>query len=338
MLPPEHLWPIDSWWEYHAGGMSKTLSIFTEALNERYGKASSLEEYARKAQVQAYEGHRAMMEAYGRNKYISTGVIQWMLNNLWPSMIWHMYDWYLRPGGSYFGVKSACEPLHVQYSYDDRSIVVVNAYYRPFPGLKVSAKVYNLDMTEKFSRDTTVDIGADSSTRVFTLPEIGGLTTTYFVSLALESSDKQVSRNFYWLSTVPEAVDFERAGQAIAGPYQTIATYTPTKTFADYSALNTLPQIDLDVTARSQVRESEGSTTVTLRNPSRTLAFAVRVKVKKGPDGDEVLPVLWQDNYFALLPGEGRQVTATYHASDLGRSVAVVEVEGWNVKTRAVQP
>lgn len=66
MLPQDHVWPIDSWWEYHAGGMSQTLSIFTEALNKRYGASASAEEYSRKAQMQAYEGHRAMMEAYGR--------------------------------------------------------------------------------------------------------------------------------------------------------------------------------------------------------------------------------------------------------------------------------
>ena len=124
-----------------------------------------------------------------------------MLNNAWPSMIWHMYDWYLRPGGSYFGVKIAYEPLHVQYSYDDRSVVAVNSYYQSFPSLKVSAKVYNLDMTEKFSKETTLDVGSDSSTRVFTLPEIESLNSTYFVSLTLESSGDLVSRNFYWPST-----------------------------------------------------------------------------------------------------------------------------------------
>lgn len=94
MLPEDHLWPVDSVWEYHAGGMSDTLSVFTEALDKRYGASTSVEEYSRKAQIQAYEGHRAMTEAYGRNKYTSTGVIQWMLNNAWPSMIWHLYDWY----------------------------------------------------------------------------------------------------------------------------------------------------------------------------------------------------------------------------------------------------
>jgi exo-1,4-beta-D-glucosaminidase len=141
MLPQDHLWPIDSTWEYHAGGMSRTLNVFTEALNKRYGPSNSAEDFSVKAQVQAYEAHRAMMEAYGRNKYTSTGIIQWMLNNAWPGMIWHLYDWYLRPGGSYFGVKKACEPLHVQYSYDDHSIVIVNSLYQPFTNLKVTAKV-----------------------------------------------------------------------------------------------------------------------------------------------------------------------------------------------------
>jgi exo-1,4-beta-D-glucosaminidase len=75
---------------------------------------------------EAYEAHRAMMEVYGRNKYTSTGIIQWMLNNAWSSMIWHLYDWYLRPRGSYFGVKKACEPLHLQYSYDERLAFPVN--------------------------------------------------------------------------------------------------------------------------------------------------------------------------------------------------------------------
>jgi exo-1,4-beta-D-glucosaminidase len=348
MLPPDHLWPIDSVWEYHAGGMSRTLSVFTEALDKRYGPSHSAEEYARKAQMQAYEAHRAMMEAYGRNKYTSTGIIQWMLNNAWPGMIWHMYDWYLRPGGSYFGVKKACEPLHVQYSYDDRSIVVVNSYYQSFPRLKVTAKVYNLDMTEKFSRQADVDVGPDSSTRVFTLPERSGLTSTYFVSLKLESGGEVKSRNFYWLSTTPETIDFAREQEDTTGQYD-ISTWAPTKTFADYTALNSLSQVDVQVSARSQVQGAEGSTTVILHNPQRELAFGIRLKVNRTvnnrvsaepPSDTEILPVLWQDNYFELLPGETRQITATYRASDAGEAAPTVEVEGWNVRHKlvSVQP
>ncbi len=347
MLPPDHLWPIDSVWEYHAGGMSHTLNVFTEALNERYGPSNSVDDYARKAQLQAYEAHRAMMEAYGRNKYTSTGIIQWMLNNAWPSMIWHMYDWYLRPAGSYFGVKKGCEPLHVQYSYDDHSIVVVNSYYQPFANLKVTAKVYNLDMTEKFSKEAEVSVGADSSRRVFTLPPIQGLSTTYFVSLTLESASQIKSSNFYWLSTREETIDWSRQEEDPSGEYD-ISTWSPTKTFADYTALNTLPRIDLDVTAQNKKDGSEGATTVTVHNPTSTLALAVHLTVNKSSSGrvsregemdNEILPVLWQDNYFPLLPGETRQVTATYTIGAKSKATPSVEIEGWNVnrKTADVQ-
>jgi len=106
MLPPDHLWPIDDVWNFHAGGDEfKDIRHFTQALEARYGTAGGLEDYVRKAQALAYDGQRAMFEAYGRNKYRSTGIIQWMLNNAWPSLIWHLYDYYLRPGGGYYGTR-----------------------------------------------------------------------------------------------------------------------------------------------------------------------------------------------------------------------------------------
>ena len=71
---------------------------------------------------------------------------------------------------------------------------------------------------------------------------------------------------------------------------------------------------------------------MTLENPSKSLAFFVRLKVNKGKGGDEILPVLWQDNYFSLLPGEKREVTATYRAQELGTAQPAVEVSGWNVE------
>jgi exo-1,4-beta-D-glucosaminidase len=157
---------------------------------------------------------------------------------------------------------------------------------------------------------------------VFTLPEIGGLSSTYFVSLALEDpSGNPVSRNFYWLSTRLETLDWDKSTWY----------HTPTKTFADYTALNSLPLVDLKVTSRTEEQGTGRATTVTVANPGKTIAFAIHLKVKKGADGDEVLPVLWEDNYFPLLPGESRQVTAAWQARDIGRAAPVVEVDGWNV-------
>ena len=162
-----------------------------------------------------------------------------------------------------------------------------------------------------------MDAEPDSSTRVFTLPEIADLSGTWFLSLKLEdSSDDTVSENFYWLSTTPETLEWDK------GTWYS----TPTKTFADYTALETLPPVELKVASKS----TDHSTTVTVTNPGKSLAFAVHLKVKNDTDGEEVLPVLWEDNYFALLPGQTRQVTATYR--NLGKVNPVVEVDGWNVK------
>src|SRR5256884_9737413 len=96
-----------------------------------------------------YDGERAMFEAYGRNKYTATGVIQWMLNNAWPSLIWHLYDFYLVPAGGYFGTKKTCEPVHVQYFYDGNSVYVINTTHEDLKGMKVSARIYNIDAKEK---------------------------------------------------------------------------------------------------------------------------------------------------------------------------------------------
>jgi len=319
MLPADHLWPIDSVWNFHAGGGHfKNLEVFNEALERRYGKPASLEDYARKAQMMAYEGHRAMFEAYIRNKYTSTGVIQWMLNNAWPGMIWHLYDWYLRPGGSYFGVKKANEPLHIQYSYDDHSVVVANATGRAVDELKASARVYNLDMSEKFAREVTLNVPPDSSTRVLTIPEPAGSISTYFVSLELKDKSGIVSRNFYWLSTSPETLDWSKSTGFV----------TPTRTFADYTALNGLPEAAVELSAETRVSADGRVTTVDLRNPSRALAFGLRLKLD-GADGEEILPVLWEDNYLALLPGETRTVTAEWRG---GESNPTVEAQAWNAK------
>ena len=80
-------------------------------------------------------------------------------------------------------------------------------------------------------------------------------------------------------------------------------------------------------------RKGEDAIThVTLVNSSKGLAFFVRLKVDKGKGGEEILPVLWQDNYFSLLPGEQREVTATYRARELGTARPAIEVSGWNVE------
>jgi exo-1,4-beta-D-glucosaminidase len=323
MLPQNHLWPIDEFWNFHAGGGGyRNVNVFTAALEARYGKARDLDDYVKKSQVMTYEGERAMFEAFGRNKYAATGVIQWMLNNAWPSIIWHLYDFYLRPGGGYFGTKKACEPLHVQYSYDDGTVAVVNSFYRSFSNYTVTARVYNMDLTEKFSKSQKVDIAPDSAARVFDLNGIEGLSAAYFVRLTLgDASGKQVSSNFYWLSTHPDVSDWNRSD----------GRYTPIQSYADLTALQNLPPVKLKVTSRGEERGAEYVESALVENPGTNLAFFVHLRLLKGKDGAELAPVIWEDNYFELMPGEKREITVECHRRTLDAAKPYVKVEGWNV-------
>ncbi len=318
MLPADHLWPIDEVWNFHAGGDEfKDIQRFTETLEARYGKATGVADYARKAQALTYDNQRAMMEGYARNKYTSTGVIQWMLNNAWPSLIWHLYDWYLRPGGGYYGTKKACEPLHVQYSYDDRSVVVVNDTQKGFSGLKVSAEVFDLGLVSRFSKAATVDVGPDAMARALVVPKVAGLSPTWFLRLKAEdAAGASLSRNFYWLSTREDVLDWKN----------TKWFYTPTKRHADLTALARLPATTVSVTSRFGESGEEGSATVVVENTGPALAFQTHLQVLD-ESGNEILPVFWDDNYFEIFPGEKREVRVAFPRR-AGR--LSVTAEAWN--------
>jgi exo-1,4-beta-D-glucosaminidase len=324
MMPARDItWPLDSVWLFHAAGGQFThlLDRFNTAMSTRFGAPTSAEDYTRTSQLMTYEGERAMFEAYRRNKYTSTGVIQWMLNNAWPSIYWHLFDWYLRPAGGYFGAKKANEPVHVLYSYDDRSIAVVNGMRTRIPGVRVRARLLALDGTEKFSRDTIVDLPADSSMRLFVLPEPAGVSGAYFADLRLTAADgRALSTNQYWLSTAPDVLA------------DTSTWYmTPVKSYANLTALRDMPAAKVRTSARF-VHGKSGSdeARVTITNTSKAVAFFLRLQVV-GKGGEEALPVFWDDNYITLLPGETRALSARYRARDI-RGAPRVVVSGWNVR------
>ena len=329
-IPKDHLWPIDVYWNFHAGGERfTTVDVFTDALTKRYGPASSLDDYERKAQAMAYDNERSMFEAYARNKYVSTGVIQWMLNNAWPSLIWHLYDYYLVPGGGYFGTKKAQEIVHVQYSYDNNSVAVINGTYEPVSAVKVSAKLFNIDGKTAATKDATVDLAPDSAAKALDLPKPDGLSTTYFLKLELhDSSGKLLSDNFYWLSTKPDTMDWANRKDTV---------YTPQKDFGDLTGLNSLPQVTLEVKAEYHHEAGKSAIKLKLKNPSSSVAFQIHPRVTKGKDGDDLVPIFWDDNYFSLLPGEEKTVSVTFDPSDLDGKDPVLELEGFNITPATIK-
>ena len=323
-IPADHLWPVDDYWNYHAG-MERftTIDRFVNGMEQRYGKAANLEDFLRKSEAMNYEAQRAMFEAYGRDKYESTGVIQWMLNNAWPSIIWNLYDYYLVPGGAYFGSKKACELLHVQYSYDDDSVAIVNGYDRGFPGANVKATVYDIHAETKARQDKTLDIPADGSVRALQLPKVSDISATYFLKLELrDESGKLVSENFYWLSTKPDKLDWAKKFEEV---------YTPQSAYSDLSGLNTLPPATLKVHSSLSQEGKESVVHATVENPSSTLAFMVHLRVARRSGDEDVVPIFWDDNYVSLMPSEKRDFSARFESDKDSGDGLVLTVDGWNV-------
>ncbi|MGC1781396.1 MAG: sugar-binding domain-containing protein [Acidobacteriaceae bacterium] len=323
-IPAEDLWPINQVWDYHAGGGDfGNLDVFNAAMRATYGFPDSMPAYSRIAQTMAYDGERAMFEAYTRNKYTSTGVIQWMLNNAWPSIIWHLYDYYLNTGGGYFGTKKACEPLHVQYSYDDHSIYAVSSLPVGTPSLTVHAEVFDLQLHRVFNQTESVDLAADGSQRVLDIPArlFQPENATHFVRLEMtDKAGKIVSRNFYWIPSKLTVFDWPKTNY----------THTPAITYANMQDLNTLAKADIRGSMGIRGRELR----VHLENPSHALAFQVEV-VGKDAKGHTIIPLLWSDDFIELMPGEHRDLTATLPENAAAGGTTVV-VSAWNTNTLAL--
>ena len=71
---------------------------------------------------------------------------------------------------------------------------------------------------------------------------------------------------------------------------------------------------------------------VRLHNAGKNIAFLVHSELKHERGSDDIAPVLWDDNYISLLPGESRTLTAAVNVRDSRGVVPVVRVSGWNIK------
>ena len=324
-LPDADAWPPTANWSFHnGGGEFSNLKVLDEAMTDAYAKPASAADYERMAQTMAYDSERAMFEAYGKNKYFATGVIQWMLNNAWPSMIWHLYDYYLDADAGYFGTKKACEPLHIQYSYDDRSIVVVNSTYEPVEGLQASVRLHGLKWNELYHASATVNSAADSSQRVFIIPETlyAGPERVFFIDLTLtDSAARVVSHNFYWVPGTLTTFDWER----------TDYTHTPASRHEDLNALTNLPKAQVEASAEIQGRKI----CVHLKNASNALAFQVRAAARTS-SGGLIAPVFWSDNWIELKPDESTELTAQLPEGI--SDVPIIQLEGWNIASATITP
>ena len=288
-LPEADLWPIGDAWHYH--DLHPETKVFRESLERLYGPATDLDDFCRKAQLMGYDSYRAMFESWNSRLWDNTsGVLLWMSHPAWPSVEWQSYSWDGETMGSWFGSKKACTPLHVQMNLHDRKVVLVNTTPSDTPDLTVELTVTDLSGKVLYRRsDRKVSVEANSSIPVFTadIPSFEGVVLARLRMLDMDS--KVLEINDYLLS----------GGD-------------------DFLPLNDLPSVTLKA---RRLRDGRYE----ISNPSRVLAVGVKLNLMRG--GEQVLPALFSDGYFHLLPREKRIIDVEYD----GGGVVTLSAEGYNI-------
>lgn len=174
-MPKETWWPRNDMWDKHFFGPSAGNGgpdNYDRTINKSYGQATGIEDYCRKAQLVNIETNKALYEGWLHNMWNdASGVMTWMSQSAYPSMVWQTYDYYYDLNGAYWGVKKACEPVHIQWSYADNSVKVVNTSLNTLDNLKAEAVVYNLSgvVQKNLGKSAVVNSLPNSAQSCFTL-------------------------------------------------------------------------------------------------------------------------------------------------------------------------
>ena len=128
------------------------------------------------------------------------------------------------------------------------------------------------------------------------------------------------------MSTKPDVLDWAKRSDTV---------YTPQKDFGDLTGLNSLPKAKVAITKTVHVNGTNSTLKVAAENKSSSVAFMVHPRLTRGKGGEDVTPVFWSDNYFSLLPGEKKSVTARFDSALLHGAVPDLRIEGWNVEATA---
>ncbi|MCX7048905.1 MAG: hypothetical protein NTX50_25890, partial [Candidatus Sumerlaeota bacterium] len=308
--------PLTETWAHH--GANDYYKPYDQAIRRLHGEPESVADYCWKAHLVTADQHRSFYEAVNHRMWdITSGFTEWKINSCFPDVQWQNFDYYHKPGVSHFYIKRACEPLHAQMDLIDHAVSVINCRLAPQPGLEVTARVFGLDAKPLWQRAAKLEAPANARREAFAIDGLASLAPFVFVKLQLkDAAGKLLSDNFYWLR-----------GQGTA----------------DYKSLQKLPLVKINSKMRIEAAGDEKLVRVRLENPTGHLAFFIQLALTKGmggaggvsgAGGAEILPVLWDDNYFSLLPGETRELTARLNAHDLGGDEKItLEVGGWNIQT-----
>jgi hypothetical protein len=312
-IPKEDQWPIGDDWAYHDWHQSGNgdMAPFMAQMQAEFGAPTSLEDFERKAQMLDYVDHRAIFE--GMNAHLwspNSGRMLWMTQPAWPSNTWQILNADYDTQSSFYAVKKACEPLHVQLDLSNYNVALVNTTNDPQTALLLSANVYSLENKLLLHKEEKKDATADALTDGFQLELAPLLQSEKVVLVNLElrnASGEVVSRNFYWLGADN----------------------------ASYRRLNRLPPGSIAATAKSTRTGETIRVRVELRNTGTAASLANKLTLLNAADGSRILPAYYTDNYVSLLPGESREIEIEYPAKS-ANGPAQVALRGWNLTKQVV--
>lgn len=301
MMPETDIWPISDMWAIHDYQDPRSV-VYTQRIAQRYGAADGIDDYCRKAQMVNLESAKAMYECYQSRQ--GGGQLVWMTQSAWPALICQLYDYYFEQTAAYFGAKTACEPIHILWDQHTNIVKVANDTIVDRKGLHADARIYDLNGRERWQKAVNLDVPATSAQNCFALAIPGDLDRVFFLKLRLSQDNASVSENFYW---------------------------SPTND-GDCTGLNTLPLLSVPVSAQMTSQGDVCRVTARVSNPTSSVALAIRLKVVRSSSKQRVLPAMYEDNYFSLLPGEARTVHVQFKAAALMDEIPRLDVEGWNIK------
>jgi hypothetical protein len=303
MIPDSALWPIDRLWGVHDFNLESAQygKSFIQQLEERFGAVDSLKEWLTLAQWVNYDGYRAMFEAQSKNRL---GLLLWMSHPAWPSMVWQTYDYYFEPTAAYFGCKKACEPLHIQWNQFTDSIEVVNYSSQFGSELTATVELLRLDGTVSLQTRATVNCPIDCTIRFCKITFADTTQPISFVRLKLTKGKKLLSENFYIHSTKVEGL----------------------------KTIRTLPKVKLEMKTNYKKTGDRLHLTTSITNPSGHPALMIKLKVVGKPSQERILPVIFSDNYFSLMPRQKRVIDIELAELDTHDETPEIQLEGINIE------
>jgi hypothetical protein len=304
-LPKEDQWPISDAWAYHDWHQDGNGDVapFMQTMHDEFGSPTSLADFDRKAQMLNYTEHRAIFEGFNSHLWApNSGRLLWMTQPAWPSSVWQIISHDYDTQASFYAVKKASEPIHIQMNLPTHDIVVVNNTEPPLTGLTATARVFSTGGKPLMEKQSTVSPAANAETPALPLDLTAAMDSEGTVLIKLELKDasgKLLSDNFYWLA----------------------------KSRYDYAPMDAMTPATLLVTAKSTPdADGDHHATITLTNPGTEPALAAKLTLLN-PAGERILPAYYSDNYISLLPGETKTITIAYPTA----GPASVALRGWNI-------